>query len=272
MNYLDICHKTVEIAKEVGHFIQEERGKISAQSIETKGTNDFVTYVDQSAEKKIIEKLSALIPESGFIAEEGTSDKKGTVYNWIIDPLDGTTNYIHGSPPYAVSIGLMEDDRMVVGVVYEIVLDECFYAALGHRAWLNGQEISVSKIDQVAHSLIATGFPYTAFQRMEAFMETLRDLFKHSHGVRRLGSAATDLAYVACGRYDAFYEYNLKPWDAAAGAFIVQQAGGRNSTFSNTDDYIFGKEIVSTNGIVHDEFLKHVEGLKIENFVNETDQ
>ncbi|NBC82171.1 MAG: inositol monophosphatase [Bacteroidetes bacterium] len=269
MNYLDICNQTVELAREVGHFIKNERDKISSDVIEAKGTNDFVTYVDQAAEKKIIEKLSRILPESGFIAEEGTSNKKGEVYNWIIDPLDGTTNFIHGAPPYAVSIGLMENDRMVVGVVYEITLDECFYAAMGHPAYLNGKEITVSQTSKVAHSLIATGFPYTDFHRMETFMETLKDLFKNSHGVRRLGSAATDLAYVACGRYDAFYEYNLKPWDAAAGVFIIQQAGGHNSTFSNTDDYLFGKELVSTNKILHKEFLKHVECLKIANFLKE---
>jgi len=268
MNYLEICQKTVEIARDTGAFIRQEREKIASESIVTKGKNDFVTYVDKAAEERIIKGLSLLIPESGFIAEEGTNTTKGEVYNWIIDPLDGTTNFIHGAPPHSVSIALMENDILVVGVIYEITMDECFYSAKGHPAWLNGKEITVSQTKQVSDSLIATGFPYKDFERMEAFTETLKDLFKNSHGVRRLGSAAVDLAYVACGRYDAFYEYNLNPWDVAAGIFIVQQAGGQNSTFSGKQECVFSKEIVSTNGAIHKEFLQRVEKLKIENFTS----
>lgn len=267
VNLDQILNETITIAKEAGQFIKQEREQFHSGKVISKGQNDFVSHVDKGAEELIINALSQLIPEAGFIAEEGTSTKVGDVYNWIIDPLDGTTNFIHGTPPYAVSIGLQREKEMVLGVIYEITLDECFYAVEGKPAYLNGKEIKVSATEKVNESLIATGFPYTDFHRIEAFMSTLQDLFKNTHGVRRLGSAATDLAYVACGRYDAFYEYNLKPWDVAAGVFIVQQAGGKITDFKNTNDCIFSGENVATNTKIHDEFLERVGLLKIENFI-----
>lgn len=262
-----ILNPTIEIAKKAGNFIRKEREEFHSGKVITKGQNDFVSHVDKSAEVMIIDKLNGLIPDAGFIAEEGTSTKIGDVYNWIIDPLDGTTNFIHGTPPYAVSIGLKRNDDMVLGVIYEITLDECFYAIEGQPAYLNGKVIKVSEAKTVNDSLIATGFPYTDFHRIEAFMGTLQDLFKNTHGIRRLGSAATDLAYVACGRFDAFYEYNLKPWDVAAGVFLVQQAGGKITDFKDTNDYIFSGETVASNKIIHKEFLERVGCLKIENFI-----
>ena len=198
--------------------------------------------------------MCKLLPESGFIAEEGTSDKKGEKYNWIIDPLDGTTNYIHGLSPWAVSIALQEDNEMVIGVVYEVGLDECFYAWKNSAAFLNGKEIRVSEINKVDNALLATGFPYHDYTKIENFMKTLDYFMRHSHGLRRLGSAATDLVYVACGRIEGFYEYGLNPWDVAAGAFIVERAGGQNSDFSGSDNYFFGEEIISSNKNIFYEF------------------
>jgi len=258
MNYKDICTKTIEIAKNAGDFIRNEGMKFSTNDIETKGKNDFVSYVDKGAEKLIIDALSVLLPESGFIAEENTSTTKGVVYNWIIDPLDGTTNFIHGLSPHAVSIALQENGKTVVGVVYEIGMDECFYAWKEGGAFLNGKKIHVSDKNKVADSLIATGFPYKDFGKLERFMHTLTYFMQNSHGLRRLGSAATDLAYIACGRFEAFYEYGLSPWDVAAGAFIVEEAGGLNCDYSGEDNFIFGKEIISSNAGIFAEFSKIV--------------
>jgi len=247
MNYEYLCMKTCSLAHEVGAFVKAERKNFKTELIETKGKNDFVTYLDKASEARIVDGLSKILPGSGFIAEEQTSTLRSETHNWIIDPIDGTTNFIHGLPPHAISIALMEGNEIVIGVVYEMALDECFYSYKDGPAFLNKAEISVSKTPTVADSLIATGFPYTDFTRMESSIELMRHFFKHSHGLRRIGSAATDLVYVACGRFDAFYEYGLKPWDVAAGAYIVQQAGGRVCDFSGDAEFLFGGEIIATN-------------------------
>lgn len=261
MDYKLICEEVCRIAKTTGAFIKQEKKK--TLNIETKGSNDFVTQVDKASEELIIKQLQELIPESGFIAEEGTNEQRGKIHNWIIDPIDGTTNFIHGLSPFAISIALQENHQTVIGVVYEIGLDECFYSWKGGDAYLNGSAIKVSNAQTVSDSLIATGFPYSNYTRMEAFMESLRYFMKHSHGLRRLGSAATDLAYVACGRLDAFYEYGLKPWDVAAGAFLVEQAGGSACDFSKGDDYLFGQEIVTSNNAIFTEFSSIINKIMI---------
>jgi myo-inositol-1(or 4)-monophosphatase len=258
MNYEALCKATVEIAREAGSYIFGMINQVSPDAIEVKGRHNFVTEVDKTAERMIINRLKDLVPGAGFIAEEGTTVTKGDVFNWIIDPLDGTTNFIHGAPPVAVSIALAENDIPVVGVIYEIWMKEAFYAWKGSKAWLNGKEIAVSKTPDIKDSLIATGFPYHNFDRMKGFMDTINYFFNHTHGVRRLGSAATDLAYVACGRFDGFYEYNLSPWDVAAGVLIVKQAGGRVTDFSGGDNFIFGREIVAGNKDIFEGFLQDV--------------
>lgn len=255
IDYKQLCLKTCDIAKQAGRFICNEASVFSAKNIEVKGLHNFVTYVDKRAEKQIVEQLQTVLPEAGFIAEEGTSATQGKRFNWVIDPLDGTTNFIHGLPPYAVSIGLLEDNRPVLGVVYEVTLDECFYAWKEGPACLNGKEIHVSDKAKIQDSLVATGFPYYDYHRMKPYMECLEYFLQNSHGVRRLGSAATDLAYVACGRFEAFYEYSLSPWDVVGGAFVLQQAGGKISDFSGGNNYIFGKELVAANALVFDEFF-----------------
>ncbi len=253
-----LCDEVISLTNRVGTFISEEREKFTKQNIESKGQFNFVTYVDKESEKLLVEGLNDLLPDSGFIVEEGTSTKRGKTFTWIVDPLDGTTNFIHGAPPYAISIALMENERLILGVVYEVTKKECFYSHLGSEVFLNGNKIQVSDVEKVSDSLIATGFPYSNYSRLQPFMNTLDFLFNNSHGVRRLGSAATDLAYVACGRYDAFYEYNLSPWDVAAGAFLVQQAGGMVSDFKGANDYIFGREIIASNRKAYHEFLSVV--------------
>jgi len=253
-----LCDDVCQLAKQTGSFIRSERQNFSVSRIEVKGKNDFVSYVDKTSEIQLIKGLSELLPDSGFIAEEGTTSKKGEVYNWIIDPLDGTTNFIHGIPCYAISIALMRNNEPVLGVIYEINLDECFYTWEGSKAYLNGIEISVSKTASLDDALLATGFPYYDYSRLGEYMELFNYFLKNTHGLRRLGSAATDLAYVACGRFDGFYEYCLQPWDVAAGAFIVQQAGGKVADFKGENNYIFGREIVAGNSNSFDEFLNVV--------------
>lgn len=253
-----LCNQVVNLSRQTGAYIKNERAS-ARLDIETKGKNDFVTQVDKASEKRLVEGLKLLLPEAGFIAEEQTSTLKGEVYNWIIDPIDGTTNFIHGLYPNAISIALMEHHHVVLGVIYEIGLDECFYSSKGDNAYLNGVEIHVSNRPTVSDSLIATGFPYTQYHRLEPFMKTLEHFMIKSHGLRRLGSAATDLAYVACGRFDGFYEYNLNPWDVAAGAFLVEQAGGICADFNGGKDFIFGREIASSNKLIFNEFLGDIQ-------------
>lgn len=257
INYQSITQQVANIARETGQFIKKGRATTPI-AVEVKDKNDFVTKFDKEAEEKIVTALKQILPNAGFIAEENTSSKRGDLFNWIIDPIDGTTNFIHGLFPYCISIALMEDDEIVSGVVYEVGLDECFTAYKDGKAELNGQPIQVSAHQKVSDCLIATGFPYTNFSLMDQFIESLHFFMQNSHGMRRMGSAAADLAYVACGRFDAFYEYNLKPWDVAAGAFILQKAGGKVSDFSGGNNYLFGKEIIASNSAVFDEFKKQV--------------
>jgi myo-inositol-1(or 4)-monophosphatase len=258
MNLEKLCEDVRGIVGTTAGFIKDELDKRIDLNIEVKGRHNYVTHVDKGAEKMLVDGLALLLPESGFIAEEGTSTKRGEKYNWIIDPLDGTTNYIHGLPPYAISVALMADDEIVLGVIYEVSQKECFYAWKGSKAFLNGKEIHVSNTTKVNESLIATGFPYTDFSYLSFFMDTVRFFMENSHGLRRLGSAATDIAYIACGRFEGFYEYGLSPWDVAAGILIVKQAGGRVSDFKGGKDYLFGGEIVISNSLIFDEFLEDV--------------
>jgi myo-inositol-1(or 4)-monophosphatase len=239
--------------------------KFTVDKVEKKGLHDFVSFVDKESEKLIVDGLTRILPEAGFIAEEGTGKPNANGLNWVIDPLDGTTNFIHGLPPYAISIALMKDNEVVIGVIYEVSLDECFYSWGGGRAYLNEKQISVTTIAAVNDSLIATGFPYYDYNRLSPFMKTMEHFMRYSHGLRRLGSAATDLAYVACGRFEAFYEYGLNPWDVAAGGFIVEQAGGRVSDFSGEKKHIFDREIVASNNAIFDEFLSIVSGYMNQN-------
>jgi myo-inositol-1(or 4)-monophosphatase len=246
-NYKNLCLQVCEIARESGKIMAEERKNFDPLKVENKGLHDLVSYVDKESEIRIIKALQSLLPESGFIAEEGTSDKTGEQYNWVIDPLDGTTNYIQGVPVYCVSIALMDNNEPVLGVVYEVGQQECFYAWKGGGAYLNGQPIRVAESADMHEAFLATGFPYSNFDQIESYLLFLQWAMKNSRGVRRLGSAAADLAYVACGRFDAFWEYDLKPWDVAAGVVLVQEAGGKVFDFQGGDDYIFGKSIMASN-------------------------
>ena len=249
-----ICQQVIEIAKTAGTFIASERTSFDLGSVEIKGKANFVSYVDKKAEEMIVERLRSLLPESGFITEEGTAFDSGEKFRWVIDPLDGTTNFIHGAPPFAVSIGLLEGDEIILGVVYEITRNECFYAWRGSKAMLNGREIHVSKAAKTSDALIVTGFPYGNFQNADGFIDSIKFFMGNSHGIRRQGSAATDLSYVAAGRYEAFWEKGLSPWDIAAGMIILRQAGGKVSDFVGDTNCLFKDEIIATNGNYFNEF------------------
>lgn len=253
MNYQLLCEQVIAIAKNAGSFIKRESLKFSTSNIEYKGLNDLVSYVDKAAEAMIISDLKLLVEGAGFIAEEGTETLLGDELNWIIDPLDGTTNFIHGIPTYAVSIALKHNNDLVIGVIYEINRDECFYAWKDSLAFLNGEVIHVSEATELSKSLIATGFPYYDFKRQNAYINLFNDVMQKCHGLRRIGAASVDLAYTACGRFDAYFEYNLKPWDIAAGLLIVKQAGGEYFDFNGGCDVLNKCDVIATNGKVSKE-------------------
>lgn len=251
MDYKDLCEKTIEVVRSVGETIRDERKKLVLSSIESKGLHNYVTHVDKLAEEQLVSGLEQILPEAGFIAEEGTSTKKGDEFQWIIDPIDGTTNFIHGIPAYSISIALLKGSELVLGVVYEINADEMFYAWKGSKAYLNGIEISVSQETDMHRSLVATGFPYSEYEGVDQYLKILKDFMQETSGVRRLGSAAVDLVYVACGRFESFFEYGLNPWDVAGGAFIVEQAGGEVSDWNGGNKHVFGATILASNKNLH---------------------
>ncbi len=250
-----LCAKVIAIARLTGNFIRKESLTFDAKSIEFKGLNDMVSYVDKNAEQLLVRNLSKLLPDAGFTTEEETINTRGEVYNWIIDPLDGTTNFIHGVPTYSISIALYEDNLPVIGVVYEINRAEMFYTYKGGKAYLNNKPISVSPRLKLSECLLATGFPYYQFDKQTQYIALFSEMMQRCHGLRRIGSAAVDLAYVACGRFDAFFEYNLNSWDVAGGAYLVQQAGGNILNFDGGNEFMERREILATNGIIDQEIL-----------------
>ena len=253
-----VCREIEIAALEAGEFIQKESVGFDINRTEKKGLNNFVSYVDKGSEKLLVKKLGNILPEAGFLAEEGTSKKVGLKYCWVIDPLDGTTNFLHGLHPYAISIGLKEEDEIVAGVVHEVSGNETFTAWKNGGAWLNGSAIHVSEAARLADSLVATGFPYSDFSRLNSYMNCFTYFCKNTHGIRRFGSAAIDLAYLACGRFEAFYEYGLHPWDIAAGILLVKEAGGRVSDFSGNDKNLTGEEFLASNSLIFSEILEIV--------------
>ncbi len=274
MNDKELCNNVCALARETGHYLVAERRKLSdAVAAQSKGLHDYVTQFDRESERRIVERLRQLLPEGDFIAEEKTAERRNdSRYTWIVDPIDGTTNFIHGFAPTCISIGLQnnllsakqERQVMALGVVYEIWADECFSASASQDgAYLNGKAITVSHAATLNNSLIATGFPYTNFERMPQYMRFLEWTMRNSHGVRRLGSAAADLVYTACGRCDAFYEYGLKPYDVAAGAFIVEKAGGRIGDFRGGANWLFGGEMVASNPLVFDELTTQLQNFEL---------
>lgn len=256
MNLELICTQVIALARETGQFLMSEINNVNSSDIEEKGLHNFVSYVDKKSEALLVKSLSQILPGSGFVAEEGTATYHDEIYKWIIDPLDGTTNYLHNIPTFSVSIGLMEGEQMVLGVIYDPNLKECFYTWKDSAAYLNGKVIRVSGINEMRNTLLATGFPYYDYGMMTQYMDLFTYFAKNTSGIRRLGSAALDLAWTACGRFEGFYEYGLQPWDCAAGVLLIQQAGGKVTDFKGENNYIFGHNLIASNSLLHDELLK----------------
>jgi myo-inositol-1(or 4)-monophosphatase len=225
-------------------------------NIEYKGETDPVSQADRNAQEAIIKAIKNVFPEHGFLAEEdGISDIKKD-FCWIIDPLDGTVNFIHGCPMFCVSVALKHKKEIISGVIYAPVIKEIFCAEKSKGAYLNGKRIEVSRIKELIRALPATGFPYYVRDKSERVINNFTNIMMKTQGLRRLGSAALDLAYVACGRFDFFWEEGLKPWDIAAGALIVKEAGGILSDYAGEKDFIFKNTLLASNKALHKKVLE----------------
>jgi myo-inositol-1(or 4)-monophosphatase len=259
--------KAAEIAREAGALLREYYAK--GVETEYKGDVDIVTAADRAAEKLIRTRLSEAFPEHGVYGEEGTRERMDGEFRWYVDPLDGTTNFAHGFPQFCVSLGLEqrlartnsgEDGTLVAGVIYDPLRDELFTAERGHGTRLNGKPARVSRNAELAEALLGTGFP-SRKRHASPNIHFYQEFTLRSHGVRRAGSAALDLAYVACGRMDAFWEFNLNPWDTAAGILLIEEAGGRVTDFAGRQFQLKSDEILASNGLIHEELIGMFEDL-----------
>jgi myo-inositol-1(or 4)-monophosphatase len=244
-----------EAATTAAKILKENFRKITSAHIRVKSKNDFLTYVDETSEKKIIEIIHKNFPDHEIFAEETGLKKQDSHYRWIIDPLDGTKNYISGIPIFSISIALQYKNEIILGVVYDPVQNEMFHAEKNKGAFLNGNPIKVNSKTDLENSLLATGFPFKYKKYLPLYMDCFEDLFLHCTSIRRLGSAALDLAYVAAGRFEGFWELGLSPWDIAAGAIIIKEAGGTISDFWKNDHYLNNTFVVASNSLIHNQFL-----------------
>lgn len=246
-----------DIAREAGSYIRQERAGFSLEKVERKHAHDYVSYVDKGSEQMIVKALRELLPEAGFITEEGLASHTDEQLLWVVDPLDGTTNFIHGFAPYAVSIALIRGKEILVGVVYEICADECFCAWQDGGAYLNGQSIHVGK-STINDALLCLQLPYNS----DAYKPVIQRLVNHFYGsvgsIRMIGSAAMALCYVAAGRLDAYAERYIGQWDYMAGALIVKEAGGRMTNYEGEDYFMQGDSVVATNGVIHQDLLEGI--------------
>jgi len=251
----DMIDRVSRIARGAGRIQMERRDE--SRSVEYKGDNDIVTDVDRLCEEYIVGELRKDFPGGEILAEEGGGTGGGAMRRWVIDPLDGTVNYAHGFPFFAVAVGLEEAGEPVLGVIYDPNRDELFAAAKGAGATLNGRRICVTDEAELGRSLLATGFAYSA-RRESGFdnLDHFANFAKRARAVRRPGSACIDLAWLACGRIDGFWELYLKPWDMAAGVCIIREAEGRVSSFDGGEFDLYGTQILATNGRIHDEMME----------------
>lgn len=259
MELLRIREHTAMLALAVGDFIRRERTVFNAEQAEQKALHDLVSYVDRTSEEKLVEQLKKILPEAWFINEESGRTQENAAWVWVVDPLDGTTNFVHGIPHYCISIALLHQGIPVVGVVYDVANNELYTAVKGQGSTLNNKKIKVSSQDDIRKSLLGTGFPVNRFERLDGYLEVLRKAIIETRGVRRIGTAALDLCYVAAGRFEAFYEIGLNIWDVAAGVLIVQEAGGKISDFKGGENYLEGREIIASNGCIHPVMLSWLE-------------
>lgn len=257
----NILDQVCQTANLIGKYLVNEQAGLTAKQVEMKGARNYVSYVDKEAEKQLVTALKKIIPASGFLTEEDTVEYEKKDYTWIIDPLDGTSNYVHGYAPYTTSIALQHNDETILGVVYDPVANELFTAIKGQKALLNNKEIAVTSKDEIYNSFIGFGIPYNVTKEAQ---NILQNTWKHfgTASFRLKGSAAVEICYVACGRCDGYFHSDLSPWDVAAGAFILQQAGGKVTDFKNGDNYIFGKQLVATNTAIHPAIMKSIINLR----------
>ena len=258
--YAEFLKIAIESAQVGGEVLMKYFGK--PIDVEYKGEVDLVTVADRRSEEAIVSVISARYPEHQIMAEEGTEKSSASEHRWIIDPLDGTTNYAHGFPCFAVSIGLEVAGEMVMGVVYDPVRDECFTATEGSGAYLNSRHIHVSDTDSLDKALLATGFPYDRRRHPDKYLLYFKNFMIKGQEIRRPGAATIDLCYLASGRLDGFWECKLHPWDVAAASLIVKEAGGKTTDFKGDKFSIYGEETLASNGKIHEEML---EVLKISN-------
>jgi myo-inositol-1(or 4)-monophosphatase len=248
----------VRAARNAGDIIRRASENVGQLTVNQKTKNDFTSEVDWKAEQEIIKVIRSAFPEHGFLAEE-SGEQAGNDYVWIIDPLDGTTNFLHGFPHYAVSIALRNKGKLEVGVIYDPVRDELFTAERGGGAMLNNRKIRVSKQTSLKGALIGTGFPFKCQQHLDAYLSMFKALTTDSAGIRRAGSAALDLAYVAAGRMDGFWEIGLKQWDMAAGILLIQEAGGAVTDFSFRDQFIQSGNVIAASPKMHQVMYQLIE-------------
>jgi len=249
----DLLVLAVEAARGAGEILRA--GMKEALDVQYKGDINLVTQVDLASERFIVDLLRSRVPDHGILAEEGSNREGTSAYRWLIDPLDGTTNYAHRFPFFCVSIGLQYEKDMILGVVYDPVRDELFAAARGAGAWCNDRRLAVSATPALATSLLVTGFAYDSRRRDNDNFRHFNNMSRAVQGVRRTGSAALDLCYVAAGRFDGFWELNLSPWDTAAGCVLLEEAGGRITDFRGNPFSPYTPELVASNGRIHDAML-----------------
>lgn len=243
-------------ARAAGNVILKYVDRVQDLAVNEKGCNDFVSEVDRQAESEIINILQKSYPEHGILAEESGQHGKSDEYLWIIDPLDGTTNFLHGFPQFAVSIALQHRNKLVAAVIYDPLRQELFTASRGNGAYLDDRRIRVSKRKDLKGALLGTGFPFRNMENIERYIETFRILFPLTSGIRRPGSAALDLAYTACGRLDGFWEFGLKPWDIAAGALLIEESGGIVGSINPAGDYLKDGDVMAGNPGIYREIEK----------------
>lgn len=256
---MTIKETAIASALGAGKILRENIGKISGKDIEDKNPFDFVTVIDKQSEHYIINMIHNQFSEHEILAEESGQSARSNENRWIIDPLDGTTNYIHGYPNSAVSIAFEKNKDIVLGVIYDPFRDELFYTEKGKGAYLNDRRIFVSARSKNKHCLIATGFPFKNRNFLTLYWAVLSEIFLEVSGIRRTGSAALDLAYVACGRFDGFMELRLSPWDVAAGSLMILEAGGDISDFEGGSNFIVSGDVVASNGLIQQFILQKVQ-------------
>ena len=262
-------HRMLQTATEAarigGAILLQEFGNLRESQVGLKGKGDYVTELDRRSEQAIVQRIKKTFPDHAFLAEESGEEARNSPYRWIVDPLDGTANYVQSIPIYGISIALMKDAEILTGVIYDPNREEMFWAEKGRGAFLNGRPIHVSSKEDMAYSMLASGFPWRSKTLLDPYMRCFKQLFLAAAGIRRMGAATIDLAYTACGRFDGFWEMRLGPWDIAAGILLVQEAGGVVTDFSGGNGYLASGNVVAGNPAIQSQILdvtrRHLAGV-----------